>query len=91
MKLKTLAVLAVSGVLASSFAFADDSGSSTMGDSMNSSTAGGGGTMSGNVGNVSSNDMAPANSSNSPNQAPAGDSNNNDDMSADTATGDDDY
>ncbi len=90
MKLKTLAILAISTLFATSIATA--SSNMILADDVNamSGTAamGGTNTMSGNVGNPNpDNQMQSQNNSTSP----TSDSNSNDDMSADTATGDDDY
>ncbi len=88
MKLKALAILAVSSLFAATFALA--AADNTLVDDA-SAMSGTNGSMSGN--NIgSNNDMQSQNQTGAPSStAPADTSNSNDDMSADTATGDDDY
>lgn len=87
MKLKALAILAVSSLFAASFAFAN-----TMLVDDASAMSGTNGSMSGNIGAPGNNDMQATNPNGPTSPMTPGDtSNSNDDMSADTATGDDDY
>jgi hypothetical protein len=99
-KLRTLAVTAITGLFAVSLAYAaptttltaDDSSALAMNDAAPAVTDGA--TNAGdNIGSVQSNDMTQLsdNSSNSDTNLALDNSNNSDDISADTATGDDDY
>lgn len=98
MKFKTLAVMAISGMFAASFAYAATSAILTADDGAGMNPGTMSGSMSGNAG-MQNNDMSNAQN---PNAAPnigasTPDNNGNanpngsDDISADTATGDDDY
>lgn len=91
MKLRVLAVMAIAGTIAASFAYADNAAGAMSGmndGSAMSGAAAGTGTMSGNVGSIQDTDKVPSSSNAVP---PSSDANNTDDMSADTASGDDDY
>ena len=96
MKLRTLAVMAISGMFAASFAYAAAPTMMTADDTstMNAGTMSG--SMSGSVGGMQNNDMSSQNGSQNiggaPEQSnPSNNASGTDDMSADTATGDDDY
>lgn len=90
MKVKMLAALAISGLLAASVAFAAPEVQKA--DDMNQGSSMQGSDI-GTQGQGSSTDMTnPGGSTSSPSSSSdSNSSNSNDDMSADTATGDDDY
>lgn len=89
MKLKALAILAVSSLFAATFALAAPT--STVADDSPAMSGSNNGSMSGNIGAVgTNNDMQPQGAGSSvPGTGDTGST--SDDMSADTATGDDDY
>ncbi len=97
MKLKHIAILAISTVMATSFAHAAPASDMMMADD-NSGSQLTSPSAPENVGAMPSTPGSAAQGTGTPNdmsantaQTPADSSNSNDDMSADTATGDDDY
>jgi len=91
MKFRTLAVMAISALLVTSFAYAAPA--ALVADDMNGPgmTSAPSGTGGGNIGSSDNSNSSNSNDMSAGNTPPDAAANENDDMSADTATGDDDY